>query len=341
MILVTGAAGLLGRKLVSGLLKEGKSVRGLVYNSKPEIPGQQNFSGNLEWVKGDVLDLESLETALEGVTEVYHCAGFVSFKQGTASKMISVNTEGTANVVNACLVKGIRKLLHVSSIASLGRNMDGGFLNEETQWEHSPENTPYAISKFGGEREVWRGMAEGLNAVIVNPGVILGPGGWDRSSGQLFKTIWQGMPFYPLGISGYIDARDVADIMIRLMKHPVSGERFVAVGGNYAYKELFTLIAKAMGKNPPSIPVGRMLGSIGWKLSETHSFLTGKPHLLSRSSARLAQGKFRYSSEKIQKLLDFKFRPIEETINETVDIFMREKLKLSNSPFQPGLQVSG
>ncbi|MCU0370166.1 MAG: NAD-dependent epimerase/dehydratase family protein, partial [Bacteroidales bacterium] len=228
MIFITGATGLVGSHLTFELVRSGQPVRALkrpssdmgmlekvfrLYSDNPE-----NLLSTIEWVEGDILDIFSLEEAMEGADTAYHCAALVSFLPKDRKKLIKINTEGTANVVNAALEKKLRKLCHVSSIAALGRPENlTDVIDEDLVWKTSRNNSVYAVSKYGAEREVWRGTAEGLDAVIVNPSIILGVAGNSQGSSRLFNTVWQGLKVYPPGKNGFVDVRDVARAMILLM----------------------------------------------------------------------------------------------------------------------------
>lgn len=200
MILVTGGTGFLGSYLLRALVTAGKPVRALY---RRHIPDQLlDVKDRVEWVQGDVLDVGSLEEAMQGVAQVYHCAAIVSFHPDRRAQMLKINVEGTANVVNIALDAGVKKLVHVSSVAALGRAKEQAAINERSQWEESSNNSYYAISKHLSEMEIWRGIAEGLPAVIVNPSIILGSGYWHDGSGMLLKTPGKNFPIIPKASTG-------------------------------------------------------------------------------------------------------------------------------------------
>ena len=257
MILVTGGTGLLGSHLLLELVKTGKQVRALKRpNADTDqvrkvfayyVPDPDKLFAKIEWVDGDLLDMASLEIAIEGATEIYHAGAVVSFHPKDRDRMMKVNVDGTANLVNLSLEKKVNKFCYVSSVATLGRADTNETTNEESYWRISNKNSSYAISKYGAEREVWRGMEEGLNATIVNPSVILGPGYWNKNSG-LFRLVWEGLKFYTTGVNGYVDVRDVVYVMIRLMDGDFSGQRFVLTSESISYLALFTYMAKYLRK---------------------------------------------------------------------------------------------
>ena len=323
MILVTGGTGLLGTYLLYELTSKGEHVKALIrpghhredlrnifgcFNSHPS---QYSL---IEWVEGDVLDFYSIHEALQGIEKVYHCAALISFDPRDNPAMLRTNAEGTANLVNACLQQGVRKLCHVSSIASLGRPEQGGIIDENSRWKTSKRNSGYAISKYGGEREIWRGIEEGLDAVIVNPSVILGAGCLPKATNPLFRGMEKMLPFYNDGVNGYVDVRDVARAMILLMESPVSGERFVLNSENLSIREFFTRAASVLGKKPPFLRIGKPVFSVLWRLEWLRSRITGKRALLTRENARSAQAKSYYSSEKFRSGFHYSFKPVNQSL---------------------------
>lgn len=324
MILVTGGTGFLGRHLLQALTDAEKSVRVMYRKKIPEdIP--RDMVKKLDWQPGDVLDIESLEKAMEGVTHVFHCAGKVGFLPREKEELMQVNIEGTANVVNIALSRGIKKLLHVSSVAAIGRALTGRVIDENCKWEDSPNNAAYALSKYRGEMEVWRGIGEGLNAVIVNPSIILGAGNWDSGSASLIKNAYKEFPWYTGGVNGLVDARDVVKAMTRLMESDISGERFILNADNWYYKDLFTEMAKCLSKKPPSRYAAPWMGELVWRIEKIKSRFTGKVPLITKETARTAQLKVYYNSEKIRQFLPgFQFTPLKQTIEYTAAAFLKD-----------------
>lgn len=333
MILVTGATGLVGSHLVYELIRSGKQVRALkrpssdlemlrkVFNLYSDQPDE--LLSKIDWADADIMDIFSLEEAMEGVEEVYHCAALVSFLPEDRKKLMRINTDGTANVVNAALEKKIRKLCHVSSIAALGRpENQADLINEELVWKTSRNNSNYAISKYGAEREVWRGTAEGLDAVIVNPSIILGVAGASQGSSRIFNTVWKGLKVYPPGMNGFVDVRDVVRAMILLMNSDIRNERFILSVDNIDYKRLFELIATAMGKPVPRFKISPLMSGLAWRVEKLRSMVTGIKPLITRETARTAVQQYEYSNEKIKKELGFEFTPIGETVQHFCRIFV-------------------
>ncbi|MEY4278400.1 MAG: hypothetical protein RL377_404, partial [Bacteroidota bacterium] len=231
MIFVTGASGLVGSHLIQSLVQKGLNVRALYRNNIPVF----KHAEKVNWIKGDILDVSSLEEALQGVTQVYHCAAIVAFTPKQAAAMLHANVEGTANVVNACIAHQVQKLVYVSSVAALGRIREDGAVNETMNWTTETSNSVYGKSKYLAEMEVWRGMGEGLNVAIVNPVIILGAGDWNKGSSEIFKSAYDEFPWYTQGVSGFVDVLDVVDAMQLLMQSEVQGQRYIISGANLPY----------------------------------------------------------------------------------------------------------
>ena len=311
MIFVTGASGLVGSHLIQSLLFKGKKVRALYRQSVPVFAG----SDQCEWIKGDILDPIGLTEALEGVDYVYHCAAIVSFAPGAAAKMLQSNVEGTANVVNACLVQQIKKLIFVSSVAALGRIRENEAIDETMNWTPETSNSVYGQSKYLAELEVWRVMEEGLPMAIVNPVIILGAGDWNNGSSGIFKSAYNEFPWYTKGMSGFVDVLDVVDAMQLLMESEVTGQRYVLSADNLYYRDLFNSIATAFNKRLPYKKVTPFLAGIVWRLEALKGLITGKAPLLTKETAATAQAVVKFNNRKfLDAFPNFKYRNLEETI---------------------------
>ncbi|MEY3208609.1 MAG: hypothetical protein RL064_640 [Bacteroidota bacterium] len=311
MILVTGASGLVGAHLIKSLVEKGALVTALYRSVVPNIQGAEK----VKWVKGDILDIESLENAMEGVEQVYHCAAIVSFAPGQAAAMLHANQEGTANVVNACLAKNIQKLVYVSSVAALGRIRENAPVDEAANWTPETSNSVYGKSKYLAEMEVWRGMGEGLNVAIVNPVIILGAGDWNKGSSEIFKSAYNAFPWYTEGVSGFVDVMDVVDTMQLLMQSKITGERYIISAENVQYKNVFTQIATAFNKPAPHKKVTPFLAGIVWRLEALKGIFTGKNPLLTKETAATAQAVVHFDNTKfLNAFPEFKYRTIESTI---------------------------
>lgn len=325
MVLVTGATGMVGGNLLWHLLQTKTRVKAVrrsehsvqalrkifrFYTATPDFYLEQ-----IEWVYADVLVPDSLEAAMMNVDCVYHCAAVVDLGKN-GSELTETNVAGTRNVVQAALKANVKSFCFVSSIAACGNEPGTGLITEESPFSATTRQSMYARSKFLSEQEVWAGIAAGLPAVIVNPGVILGVSGNDGGSARLFSQIEKGMPFYTLGGTGYVDVRDVVQIMIRLSALSITGERYILVSENCCNKDVMHHIATGLNKKPPFINAGKTLLSTAAFLFELFGKITGKHPVIDRSTARTALGRKYYSSDKIRSLLNIDFIPIEQSISD-------------------------
>jgi dihydroflavonol-4-reductase len=314
MILVTGATGFLGTELIQQLTAQNLKIRALK-RSTSTIPNLLKDNLLVDWVEADINDLEDLADAFEGVAQVYHCAAFVSFDPADKAKLLKINIEGTSNVVNLCISYNAR-LVHVSSIAALGDAKKGAQITEKDFWEYNANVHSYAISKYEGEMEVWRGIAEGLDAVIVNPAVIIGRNAGYNGSGAIFKLVKDGLKFYTDGATGIVDVEDVAKAMILLMNSEISEERYTLSADNLHYKDFFAQIANGFGIQAPNIAAKPWMLGIAWRAAKFASFFTRKAPSLTKDAAKSSFNLSYYSNEKIKNAIDFDFKPLEKSILE-------------------------
>ncbi len=336
MILVTGATGLVGAHLLYNLCKTEDTFRATKRAQSDLNRVKKIFSyytdeveqlfAKIEWIEADLLNITELDEAFIGITKVYHCAAWVNFNPKYKYQMIANNVNSTANIVNLCVAYKITKLCHVSSVAAIGRTENDPFVNENTPWIDGPENSNYAISKYNSELEVWRGIEEGLNAVIVNPSIILGPGAWKKGSSVLFHTIAKGMPFYTQGTNGFVDVRDVVKVMIDLMESSIQSERFILCSESIPFKQTFDYIADAMGKKRASIKVSSFLNALGWRAAKVISIITGKSPSLTKETAKAGNGISIYENNKIKKALDFEFIPVEQSCKDFSKMYDDDQL---------------
>jgi nucleoside-diphosphate-sugar epimerase len=334
MILVTGGTGLLGSHLLYDLVRNNESVRAIIRNREKIKSVKKIFSyytdnsedliQKIEWVEGDILDLYSLEKSFEDIRNVYHCAAIVSFNSKNKRELINANVQGTENVVNLCLRKNIEKLCHVSSIASLGSNLNGELIDENSKWISSKNRSAYSISKYKSEMEVWRGIQEGLNAVIVNPSVILGPGFWNSGSGSLFTKAAKGMKYYTNGITGFVDVRDVSEFMIQLLKSDIDAQRFILNAENLSYKDLFEKISDAMNIAKPRKEASRRLLKLAVFMDTIAGSLGIKKREITREIVKSGTSISKYSNEKIKMTIGKAFIPIDESIGSIAEKFKNE-----------------
>ena len=326
MILLTGATGLLGSHIAYELLQQGKKIRALKRKDSNSTLTEKIFSfytnehiellNAIEWVEGDVLDLGSLEDAMVGITHVYHCAAMVSFLPKEKDKMMQVNIEGTANVVNAAMHAGVKKLCHISSIAALGSTIDGSLITEETWWKNNPSNSYYAISKYGAEREVWRAAEEGLNVVIVNPSFIIGPGDTSKSSSEAFGILRKGASWYTNGVNGYVDVRDVAHAAIKLIESDVLNQRFILNAANLSYRSFFDKVLVQLNKPKTKREAGKFLLALAWRIEKLLAAIAGRNPIITKEKVGYALQISQYDGSKIQKTINFNYRNIDTSIME-------------------------
>ncbi|PKV48359.1 nucleoside-diphosphate-sugar epimerase [Aquimarina sp. MAR_2010_214] len=335
MILVTGATGLVGTHLLVKLVQGGKTVRALYRTEAKKEHAKKVFSSyftceekhlfdSIDWVNTDINNIPALTEAFEGVTHVYHCAAKISFNPSHYKKLRKANIHGTANIVNLCLIKKVSKLCYVSSIATLGENLSNSHINEKAEWNPEIPNSVYAITKYGAEMEVWRGIHEGLTAVIVNPGIIIGPGFFDTGSGYLFKRIDAGMKYYTTGTTGYVAIQDVIDIMYRLTVGSYNNQRYILVSENLSYKSAFNMIAQSLHKPLPKKKISPFLMKFAYYAQRISHTLFRTNRSIFKSSIRSAFSTKYYENDKIKKELIYSFTPIEKSIKETATAFLKE-----------------
>lgn len=340
-IFITGCTGLVGGHLLVRLYLQGNNkIKALVRKTSSfnqlrlisdfyNVPFKELHRA-VDWAHGDTLDYMGLTEELANCDTVYHCAALVSFEKGSRESLLKTNVQGTANMVDAALHNNVKTFCYVSSIAALGKECEHDFINEETPRDVNKPASGYSESKYLSELEVWRGAAEGLNVVVVNPGVILGPGLPDKGSMLIFKVGSMGLPFYVDSQTGYVDVRDVCRVLVELKEKQQFGKRFVLVSKNMNIKQLFSLIAPEYGKRKPSIHVG-----VGWiriaaaLLAVLSKFSKKIPSQLSTDTiSSITKPEF-YSSQLIQDTIGFHFTPMEETVHDTV-FFLKQVNKEQN-----------
>lgn len=322
MIAVTGANGLLGSFIIKKLLDENVEVVG-IKRKESETKLLDGYHEKITWRDSDVLDTLSLEDTLKGAHCVIHAAASVSFNPRHSKKIFAVNVEGTKNVVNSCLKLGIPRLIHISSVAALGRQKGITNLNEDSKWVDNALNSDYAESKYLAELEVFRGQEEGLSTVMINPSVIMAPADWNKSSAQVFKYVWSNKPFFTTGSLNYVDVRDVASMVFSLCSSRIEGERIIANGGTVSYQFLFTEIAKRFNKKAPRIGIGSSVVAIASWLEEIRSIVTQSEPLFTRQSSRMACETFAYDNQKAIKTLGFQFTELQDTLDWCCAYYMR------------------
>ena len=322
-ILVSGGTGFVGSYLLRMLLAQGYTNIRAIHRKTSRMDLVSTIYDQIEWVEGDILDVLFMKDAIQDVEQVYHCAAMISFDPRRFEDMRQVNVEGTANMVNAALQAEVKKFIHVSSIAAIGRPKNGMLIDENTKWQRSKNNSQYAISKYQGEQEVWRGYAEGLNMAIVNPSVILGAGFWDDGPLRFFKLAWKEFPFYSLGQTGIVDVRDVSRFMIQLMESDISGERYILNGSPISFKNLMFRISALLGKKPPRYQVNTILQEMAWRIEWLKSRLFGGSPFITKETARLSGQYFEYANHKSKEIFGFEYTPIDQTLKESAALFKK------------------
>lgn len=335
MVLVTGGTGLVGSHLLAHLIQNGTSVKAIyrkgslldrvekVFNYYHEN-GSKLFQ-KIEWVEADLNDIPALENAFDQIEYVYHAAAFISFDPQHYDLLLKTNTEGTANIVNLCIANTIKKLCFVSTIGTIGKSLNGKIATEENEWNDQHVNV-YALSKYQAEMEVWRGTQEGLSAVMVNPGVIIGPGFWETGSGALFTTANKGYKFYPPGGSGFVTVHDVVRIMVALMDSQIQNERFITVANNLTFKEILQKLTLALNKPQPKILLKYWQLEIGRIGDFFRSSITGKTRTITKNTIHSMKYRDAYSSDKIKEYINFEFESLEPTIDFSSSQFSKENL---------------
>jgi len=334
MILVTGATGLVGSYLVLHLAEKGLTISAM-YRSEKAIQKTKDlftmydkihFFENIKWIYADITDIPSLEIAFENTDYVYHCAAKISFDPRDQEKLRKINIEGTANIVNFCLARNIKKLCYVSSIGALGDvPIQQQIIDEDADWNPEKQHSDYAISKYGAEMEIWRGQQEGLKAVIVNPGVILGaiPKSWNRNEGsfKIITTLKNGFKFYTLGTTGFVGVNDVVHCMTRLMENEKSNERYILVSENLSYKAFSSLIAEKFNVAAPKIEATKWMTALAWRWDWVKNNLFFKKRTVTKAIARSLHSNDIYSNQKIQSQLNYHFTPIESVLKTIAEYY--------------------
>ncbi|WP_055434765.1 NAD-dependent epimerase/dehydratase family protein [Lacinutrix algicola] len=335
MILVTGGTGFVGAHLLFKLLEEKQTVRAIYRNEKKFNTIKRIFSyysntaealfNSIDWVEADLNDIPALTEAFKDVTHVYHCAAFVSFEPDKFDLLLKTNVEGTANIVNLSIAFNVTKLCYISSIAAIGEPKPGEITTEDTEWNPETDNSVYAITKYGAELEVWRGTQEGLDAVIVNPGVIIGPGIWKYGSGSIIKTVANGLKYYTKGSVGYVAVNDVVNALFTLMQSDVKNERFILVSKNWTYKKFLAICAEALSVNTPKKEAKNWLLQIGWRLDWLKHKVTGKRRILTKQLADSLVSESQFNGDKIKAHVDFEYSDLETEIKETCKFYLKDK----------------
>lgn len=334
MILVTGGTGLVGSHLIYHLLVQNESVKAIHQKASDLLAVKNVFSfyssdyenifQKIKWIEADLCDISSLETAFQDVKHVYHCAAFISLDPNDYHKMRKINIEGTCNIVNLCVLNSIKKLCYVSSIAAVEKNKNGILVDETENWNSNTKKTDYAISKYGGEMEVWRASQEDVDVIIVNPGVILGSGFWKKGTGILFTKVFHGFKFYTEGVTGFVGVKDVVQIMHKLMLSTIKNERFILVAENVSFKDLLFQIADCFGTKRPNIKVTKTMSEIFWRLDHIKNKLFRLAPFITKDTAKSSLSINSFSSQKIKHAISYEFEPIVKTIETVCEDYLKD-----------------
>lgn len=335
MILVTGGTGLVGAHLLFDLAKKNERLRAIarptsdlkavhkIFSYYADSSEADQLFKKIEWITGDITNTPSLEKAFKSIEFVYHCAAFISFDPGDEKKLRKINIEGTANVVNQCIHHGIKKLCYVSSVAALGTTLQKANIDETAQWNPEVDHSDYAISKYGAEIEAWRATQEGIPTVIVNPGVIIGPGFWDSGSGKIFSRVHQGLAYHFPKVTGFVGVKDVVSCMTKLMNAPFQNKNYIVVAENLSFEKVLKTTAAHLEKPEPSKKLKKWMIALGWIFQKIGSWF-GMKREITYSSIKSLHSKTYYDNSRITNDLDFRFEPIDKVLKETAGIFKRE-----------------
>ena len=323
VVFITGGTGFIGSYIIKNLIQKGYTVRAIRRSSKLPFYIPDEILKKVQWVEGDVLDIVSLHDAMQDAEAVIHAAAIVSFSKKERHRMYHVNVEGTANVVNAAIENKVKRFLHVSSVAALGRTTKTETINELKKWEENKSNTHYAISKHHSELHVWRGFAEGLEGVVINPSTVLGYGDWHQSSCAIFKNAYKEFPWYTKGINGFVGVEDVAETTVQLLFSEITQKKFIVNGENRSFQQVFNTIANGFHKKHPHKEATKAMGEIAWRLERLKEIFTGKKALLTRETAKVAHSKTSFdNSALLNALPGFQFTPLEAVIKTACEKYL-------------------
>ena len=324
-IAITGSTGMVGSYLIRGLLDRGYTHIRAMKRKSSALHLLEGREDELEWVEGNLLDTEKLYEFTRDVDVVFHCGASVTFNPAARQKIYNVNVQGTADLVDACLENGVKRFIFCSSISALGRENLKGQVTENTDWKDSRSLSDYGRSKYYGEMEVWRAHAEGLSASIISPSLIFGGGLWQKGTGRLFQQVDNGLPFYPSGMSGFVDVRDVVEMMIMMVDEKHDGQRYICNAENKTYREVLNRIAENLQKPAPSVelkkwmvhfvPVAlKFMRIFGLKLPKVT-----KPMLMASTE------KVEFDNSKFIRATGFSYRPIDPLIDELCELYLSSK----------------
>jgi nucleoside-diphosphate-sugar epimerase len=329
LIFISGITGFLGSTIAKILIDKGEKVVGLKRGSS-KLTFLKNYSEKIIWKEGDINDIPSLEDAMKGCDFAIHCAAIISLRSRDALKMYKVNVEGTANMINVALYHQVKKFIHISSVAALPA-IEDHLINEDATWYSKPYPSTYGLSKFLSEREVQRGMAEGLSCVILNPSSIIGNCDWNTGPGLFFTNMDSGLPFYTEGIGGFVDVFDVANIAIKcLYEDKTNNSRFIVSAENISYKLFFEMIAVEMNKKPPTIKLNPLVSYLAIFMDAIKHWITKAERMVTFESLKMAKINPQYDNSKVKKVLNIEFIPMKETVKNACASYFEQKNTRTN-----------
>ncbi len=331
-IALTGATGFTGLYILKKLLDSGYSVKALRYNS-PVPEALEPYQSKIQWIRGDILDPEIHFELLSQCKAVIHAAALVSYAAADNKILDLINREGTARLVYAALnFPGIR-FIHLSSIAALGEGLDGKTITEKEPWRWLKHRTaPYNLSKFAAETEVWRGFAEGLNGIILNPGLILGSGFKPGGSASIIPRLLKLKPFYTTGGTGVADVRDVSDIAVKMLEHHANHERYIVTGHNLTYRRLAEIVDQIAMPNNRRQPLPGWAGELAWRIASFWSFITRSRPQFTRHSIRAASRLKTFDNSKVTQAAGHQFILPEKTVADTLRDTGNSLKKMNGTP---------
>ncbi len=324
-ILITGGTGFIGSYIIRYLIHEGYiNLMGL-HRGASSFDLLGVAKEKVLWVQGDITDPLGMDDIISRADVVIHTAAVVSFDDRDSESMISANRDGTANLINAALRQSIKKFIHISSVAALGKPLPGKLIDEKTEWVESKNNSPYSLSKRASELEVWRGHAEGLNVSILNPSVVLGAGHWDRTSSKIIGNMYRGQKLYPKGGNGFVDVRDVAKAVLRLIANDHNGNRYVLNGANLKFKKLMDQMADHYNIPKPKKQISDWMIPISWRLFKVISFITRRPTVYAKHTVISTSKIWKYNARKSVEELGLTYIPIEQTLTESCEAYLESR----------------
>ena len=324
-ILLTGANGFAGAYILRALFREGYSNIAVCLRAHSDTAMISSFLDRVDIFQTSIHDTGGMEEAITGAEIIIHVAGKVSFSSGDKREMMKSNVEGTALLVDLALESNVQKFIHISSVAALGRSASDIQLDEKSNWVKSKLNTYYAISKHQGEMEVWRGVFEGLPAVIINPSTLIGAGYWHKGTCRFFPQVYRGLSHYPVGSNGFTDVRDLADMVCAVLNNPISGERLICNGVNLSYRELFTRMAMFMGVKSANREMSPAWAGLVWRYFHFMEYLTGRPAPVTRETMKTVNHRFAYSNNRSIDNIGFVYRDFEKTLKESGEAYLRSR----------------